>query len=183
MLDKETIEKIAEECYSYVYSFCYTYTIGNKVAAEDITQDVFLLLQEKAENLNDGNIKAWLISVARLKIKEHFRDVQERYKILTYEDGMGIDADIFAVVDDYFRDSDEKIEKCKAVILKSLTKSEMELYRKIYIEKKKHAVVAAEMNITENAVGVRAVRLRKKIHKLINFMFSAFGQIIIKMFF
>lgn len=185
MIDKKTAEAIAVKYYNDVYRYCLSHLSYNKNLAGDITQEVFLLFQQKCEDLEDINIKSWLIRTAENKTLEHFRATKKDSVLIDIEDnGLSYDVDdAFSLFDECFPLGDEEIEKYKAIILKSLTKKEQELYNKIYIEKKKYKVIAEELNTTENAITLRAFRLRKKIKTLAKLMLTSVGQIIIKIFF
>ena len=82
-----------------------------------------------------------------------------------------------------FPDSDEELQKYINIILKALTPKERELYKMIFTEKKKYREIAEELNISEEAVTSRAVRMKRKIRTLIKLMFTSVGQLIIKLFF
>lgn len=185
MIDKIKAEIIAKKYYKDIYSYCLSNLNCNEDDASEVTQKVFLLFQEKCEGLEDGNIRGWLYRVAKNKIKEQFREVKkEELYVPLEEDMLSMDEDeAYRTLDEAFNLKDEEIEKYKDIVLKTLTKKEQELYRKIYIEKKKHKEIAEELNITENAVSVRAYRLNNKIKTTVKLMFTSVGQFIIKLFF
>ena len=185
MIDKKTAEAIAVKYYNDVYRYCLSHLSYNENVAGDITQEVFLLFQQKREKLEDTNIKGWLIRTAENKVLEHFRSIKKDSILIDIEDkGISYTVDdAFSLFDECFLLSDEEIKKHKAIVLKSLTKKEQELYTKIYIEKKKYKEIAEELNTTEKAINLRAFRLRKKIKTLAKLMLTSVGQLIIKIFF
>lgn len=185
MIDKKTADAIAVKYYDEVYKFCFSHLGCNENEAGDITQDVFLIFQQKCEVLEDKNIKAWLIKTAKNKVHEYYRTTKKKDILTDFDDNaIAYDEDeIFALFDEYFPLSDEEIEKHKAIVLKSLTKNEQELYTKIFVEKKKYKEIAEELNTTEKAISTRALRLRNKIKMLAKLMLTSVGQLIIKIFF
>lgn len=184
MIDKKTAEAIVVKYYDDVYKYCFSHLGCNEIKAEDVTQDVFLLLQEKCDELDDANIKAWLIKTARNKLHEHFREVKKNDVLVSFEDKLTSyeENDICALLEECIPVSNEDIEKHKEFILKGLTKKEQELYTKIFVEKKKHKEIAEEFNTSEKAVTVRSLRLRKKITMLIKLVLTLPCQFIIRLF-
>ena len=83
MISFKRAEEIAETYYDDIYRFCFS-RIHNEEDASDVTQDVFLLFQEKYDGLNDEKIRAWLFSVANNKIKEKSRETAERERRLIF---------------------------------------------------------------------------------------------------
>ncbi len=187
MIDKTTAKEIARKYYKEIYAYCLSYANCSESEAEEITQNVFLTFQEKLDNLEDINIRSWLLATAKNKAREFFRQNKKAEKLVPLNPDRTPTDDMFIYIDRYFAEmddvSDEYIEKCKELILKTLTKKEYELYTKVFIEKKKYRQVAEEMNISEKNVGVRVSRLRQKIKKLASLAMSVVGQIIIKTFF
>ncbi len=183
MISKERISEIAEEYYDEIYSFCYSNSGCNEHDARDITQDIFLLLQEKAENLEDINIRVWLRRTAALKMKEYYRKNKKEQSYLRLDSDVVPFDIIFRVFDEYFPITDDDIKEYIKIIIKSLNDTETILFKKLYIEKKSYAQIAEEMGLTPSAVGSKAFRLRKKIKLEAKLVVSVVGQIIIKIFF
>ncbi len=187
MIDKDTAKKIATEYYNDVHSYCLSYAHCTESEADDITQEVFLTFQEKVDKLQDNNIRAWLFKTAKNKAREYFREHGKAQKLVPLTPDETPTDDMFIYIDHYFENvdyvSDEYIEKCKELILKSLSKKEIELYTKVFVEKKKYKQVAEEMNISEKNVAVRVSRLRQKIKTLVRLSLSVVGQVVIKLFF
>lgn len=185
MLDKKTINAIAVKYYDDVYRYCFSHLHCSKTAAEDLTQEVFLLLQQKSEKLEDKNIKSWLFKTSENKSYEYYRAVKKDSVLVDLDnDAFSYDEnEAFILFEECFPLSDEQIDKYKDIVLKSLTKKEQELYNKIYVEKKKYKEIAEELNTTEKAINLRAFRLRKKITTLAKLMLTTIGQFIIKIFF
>lgn len=185
MIDSITAEIIAEKYYKDIYSYCMSYLCCDDDGASDVTQEVFLLFQQKCDTLENVNIKSWLYRTAKNKIHEHYRKLEQSKKFVDLDESALIvsEDELFALLDEFFEVDDEEIEKYKSAVLKTLSENERLLYNNIFIEKKKYKDIAEEMNISEKAVNLRALRLRNKIKRTVNLMFTSFGQIIICLFF
>lgn len=81
MISFERATEIANLYYNDIYHLCLS-RLKKEENAADVTQEVFLLFQEKYEGLEDEYIKAWLYKVANNKIKEQFRAIAKREKEL-----------------------------------------------------------------------------------------------------
>lgn len=187
MIEKSKAQEIAKEYYEDVYTYCLSYADCSESEAADITQEVFLIFQQKLDKLEDMNIRAWLLATAKNKVREHFRKNKKEQKLVPLNPNEAPTEDMFIYIDRYFEGidevSDEYIEKCKELILKSLSQKEYVLYTKVFVEKKKYRQVAEEMNLTEKAVNLRVLRLKKKIKNLVSLSLTVIGQVIIKALF
>lgn len=73
------VEKYKDSLYSYIF-----YSVKDEGAAGDIFQDTLLkALKEINKYKEQGKFKAWLFTIARNKITDHFR---KAYKTLSLED-------------------------------------------------------------------------------------------------
>lgn len=185
MIDSITAEIIAKKYYKTVYAYCLSYVNCNESDACDITQEVFLLFQRKCEALDNVNIRSWLYKATRYKVQEHYRKTKKDDRLVPLDENtVSADEDeLVPIFEEQFNMKDEEIEKYKAIVLKGLTKSEQELYNKIFIEKKKYKEIAEELNISVKGVNSRAMRLRIKIRRAVTLMFTSVGQLVIKLFF
>lgn len=172
MITKERSVEIAETYYKDVLDFCRA-ELKNESDAEDITQEVFLLFQSRYTEMDDINIKSWLFNVAQKKISERFRDIKKRSDVLLFDenaDYLNTDSFIAEINESMFMD-DEEIEHQKFKILEKLTPEERELFKMIYIRHLKYAEIAEISGISENAVSIRALRMRNKIKKAVSEVF------------
>lgn len=185
MISKQRAEEIAEAYYNLVYRFSLSKVGYNEDVASDITQDVFLLFQEKCPQLDDIGIYTWLSTVACNKCHEYFRRVQREQRFVPLDEySATVDyEEFFDLLDSCFPANDEDLAKYINVLLKSLTAKERELYQKLYVERKSQKQTAEELGISESAVSSGAYRLRKKLKAVIHFMTTALGQFIVKTFF
>lgn len=185
VISSERAQEIAKEYYDEVFSFCYSNVKFNKYDAEVLTQDVFLLFQEKCNDLNDDEIKHWLMVVAKNKTKEYYREKKKDMSVLSLDEAVFelADNDIQKMFEDNLPDNDEDTEKYIKILLKALTPKERDLYHKMFVEKKTYKQIAEETNTNESTVASRARRLKIRIRAIIKLMFSTFGQFIIRLFF
>ncbi len=185
MIDAKRAQEIAEKYYQQVYNYCTSAAHCNKYDAEVITQEVFLFLQQKCDELEDEYIDRWLLVVAKNKVREFYRQKKKSFSILPFDESLLEieEKDIESMFEENLPDSDEELQKYIDIIVKALTPKERQLYTKIFIEKKKYREIAEELNISEEAVSSRAVRMKRKIRTLIKLMFTSVGQFIIKLFF
>lgn len=183
MITKERAEEIVKTKYDTIFQFCYAKSGINKYDAEELTHDIFVLFYERLDILVDDKINRWLYAVAKRKCQEFYRKNKKRELILSMEESYNSIDDILMVRDQYFKVTDEEIQKSLEVILKALKEDEYELYYKKFVEGKKHKEIAEELGITVGNVNARSFRLRTKLEKLAKIAFSGFGQFIIRTFF
>lgn len=185
VISSERAQEIAKEYYDEIFSFCYSNAKFNKYDAEVLTQDVFLLFQEKCNDLNDDEIKHWLMVVAKNKTKEYYREKKKDMSVLSLDEAVFeiAENDIQKMFEDNLPDNNEDTEKYIKILLKALTPKERDLYHKMFVEKKTYKQIAEETNTNESTVASRARRLKIRIRAIIKLMFSTFGQFIIRLFF
>ena len=185
MIDKIKADLIAKTYYESVYKFCLAKLNHNTHDAKDITQDVFLLFQLKADTLEDDNIKAWLFKTAFLKTKEYNRAQKRDVNNVTLED-YDIEDETSNICDileksNIFDNTD--IDKLRDMVYERLTDKEKTLYRKHYVENKSHTQIAQELNTNRKNVSVMVSRLNKKLEVMEFLVLCSVGQLILKLFF
>lgn len=185
MLDKIKVDLISKTHYETVHKFCLNRLGLNHYDADDITQEVFLLFQEKADTLEDDYLKGWFYSVANLKTKELRRKQGKEAEFACLDDIDITDeaANICAILEEHNNFDIEKIDYYRDLIFEHLSKKEKELYTKHFIERKSHSQIADELNTNVKNVSVMVSRLRKKIEIMEFLVLCTLGQWIIKLFF
>lgn len=173
LIDESRVIEIIKEHYQSIYSFCFSY-LKCDADAKDVTQDVFILMMEKSEALNDENLKAWLFEVASRKIKVKFRELKKYTGCVCFDDDTCEIPD--CVNDVYFFEKDDEIDdetilEKKEEILSRLKPKEQVTYDYVYVKKMHYSDIAEELGVTEKAVNVRAFRLRKKIKEMVKAAF------------
>lgn len=184
MIDKIKADLIAKTHYESVYKFCLVNLNHNTHDAQDITQEVFLLFQEKSDSLEDFNIKGWLFKTAHLKIKEYNRKLNREINNTVLEDFNIADesANVCAMLEELNTFDSEHLEKYRNIIFDKLNEKEQILYQKRYIENKSHKQIAEELKTNHKNVSVMISRLNKKLNFLEAFVLCTVGQFIIKLF-
>lgn len=173
LIDESRIVELMKEHYQIIYLYCLS-LLRNEADAKDVTQDVFELFMEKAEMLEDNNIRSWLFEVASRKVKRVFRERQKQIRVVHFEDDT---CEIPELVDELQLLTEnepveeEEIVKKKDEILNSLKPHERELYSYVYEEKLQYAQIAQKMGLSEKAVNVRSFRLKQKIKEMVKTAF------------
>ncbi len=175
-----TTEQIINDYYHDVYKFCCA-RCRNADDAQDLTQETFALLIAEYDNLDFGNIRAWLLSVAERKVLEYFRQRKaERNYVSVYD--VGIPAqDIYPAENEL--SEEESFDRFQQKILGILNEKERALFVKLYIEKKSISLISQELDITPGNARVRKSRLKKKIKESINHTSFLFMVISFKLFY
>lgn len=164
MISFERAEEIAEAYYDDVYRFCFS-RIQNEEEASEVTQDVFLLFQEKCDELNDDKIRAWLYSVANNKLKEKSREIAEREKRLIFGITSGLKSEDELTYEMEYEENitDEEIDEKKSEIISSLSEKELELFMYVYSKHMKYSRLAETLGVSEASLRTRVSRLNAKI--------------------
>ncbi len=172
MINDDRIKEICDLYYKDVYRYCFSF-VKNVDDSQDITQDTFKLLIEKASELQDKNIKAWLYSVAIIKIKQYSNNKSTKIHKISFDEQnsrMLFDEEAVYSIEEalsqYLYDS-ERIDTEKQKVLNLLTEKEQELYIEAYIKKKKYSEIARDKGVSDISVNVQTYRLRNKIKSIV----------------
>lgn len=160
-------ERIAEEYYHDIYKFCCS-RCRNADAAQDITQETFLLFMNEIDNLSDTNIRSWLFTVANNKLHEHFRKIKVENNFVCADD-----IDISSLDDVEYNEADVEtmFDDVQKKILNILTDKEKELFIKLYIEKKEVSLIVKELDITYDNFRTRKSRLKRKVTQTVKHLY------------
>lgn len=174
LISFERAKKIADLYYDCIYQLCHS-RLKREEDAFDVTQEVFLLFQEKYNELEDDYIKAWLYKVADNKIKEQFRAIAKRERELIYGTVFDVQksTDILYETQEDNKITPEELEERKEGILDSLTEKELELFEMVYTKHMEYKELAKALNVSEGAVRTRVYRLNLKIKEKAAFVFMA----------
>ena len=161
-------EEICRENYARIYNYILAKT-ANKETAEDITQDVFMIAFQKGNLfLSHEKPVAFLYVTARNLILEYYKKTKEspagnapldESKITAFE------RDVFEELCLQKSDMVDE-ENYRQQGLQKLKPKERDLYRKYYIDQKPMKAIAEEYHISETAVRMKYVRIRKKVQKI-----------------
>lgn len=161
--------------YYRLYRFAKEYVIFD-ADAENIVQDVFVMLWEKREILNvQVSLTAYLLSLVKNKCIDYLRHkiVAEEYK---QEYAMKLSS-----LEEFNQafNSDEEIEKCLTNAINKLPERCREVFIKSRIEGKKYAEIAEEMNISvntvENQMSIALRKLRVELKDYLPMLFFLIG--------
>lgn len=181
MIDLLTARKVAEKHYEKIYLYCL-FQLENEYEAEEITQNVFLLFEQKRKTLTDENIKAWLYRVSDILIKEFKRKYRENFTLELIETDLTIH-DIIECINKEFPITPEEIEEKKEIIFNSLSEKELKILKMHTEQKKTYKEIAKALNMTEKAVSVCSCRTRKKITEMAKSLTTSWVLLLIKIFF
>ena len=71
--DEVAFEKLYNACYKGVFSFIYSY-VKNYHTAEDLLQDTFIKVKQKADSYVPGsNVSAWILQIAKTTSLDYLR--------------------------------------------------------------------------------------------------------------
>lgn len=182
MLKDKTVEKAVHDYYNDIFYFCFSF-LNDEEDARDVTQEVFLLLGEKAKELENINIRAWLYSTAKNRIMETRREKIKHSRYISLDEGghMIADPTAEAFLDDFRGITDDEVFSAKDKLISKLSPDERALYEKIYERKLARKEIAQELQISEGAVNMRAFRLRRKIKGLVELAWTLGVIIFIKL--
>ncbi len=161
-------EEICRENYARIYNYILAKT-ANRETAEDITQDVFLIAFQKGDLfLSHEKPVAFLYVTARNLVLEYYKRTKE-----APAREAPLDESNIAV---FGRDAFEELclqksgtvneEYYRKQILQKLKPRERDLYRKYYIDKKTMKMIAEEFHMSETAVRMKYMRIRKKVQRI-----------------
>lgn len=177
MISDNRIKEICDLYYRDVYRYCFSF-VKNVDDSQDLTQETFKFLVEKAPTLQDENIKAWLYSVALIKIKKLNNSRSEDSKRLSLDDSdswLLYDEDEIYTIEDMISKhiyDTERIQLEKQKILNSLSDSERILYEEAYVKKRKYKEIAKEKGVSDSTINVQTFRLRNKIKAIVKNIFE-----------
>ncbi|KNZ69996.1 ECF subfamily RNA polymerase sigma-24 subunit [Thermincola ferriacetica] len=143
-----------DDVYRYIY-----FKTGNQWDTDDLVSAVFLKAFEKFPSVT-GSHKAWLFTIARNTVIDHYR----KKKDIT----VGEDMERYT----YLYCFEEELEKqdevnCLKKSLGALTKEELELINLRYFAELKYWEIGQLTGKTENAVKLKFMRVKEKLKALV----------------
>jgi RNA polymerase sigma-70 factor (ECF subfamily) len=175
--DDAVFNGIVRRYYERILKFCVYALGGNRSAAEDCTQDIFLILYESLPRLKDyDKIGGWLYKTADHISKRYAASLQrERKKIaLSFgspEEGGG-ETPVDRIAAGTIRGEEERIaeeaaiERAAGEIRKRLKPLDLRVLERVFEKKYSLKEAAARLNMSLSAAKSRASRLRQKISAL-----------------
>ena len=153
--------------YNAIHRFCNTRLSGNSSDADDVTQDIFILLYMNLDELSakpDVDFSKWLYRTAANKINEQYRKLKKQRKILDIDSLSDLTEISYSDNYEYEKTKNTDFDKYAHEIVASLSPDERMMYNFIYNERLKYADIANRTGRSLAAVKVAAMRLRKLIY-------------------
>lgn len=164
---KKAAEHLYRELVKKVFGFCVT-RVGNRAAAEDITQEIFLKLVSRIELFDPkkGDFIVWFWQMARNTVIDHYRRQKEMsFTDLENEEG------VFDIAGDNPQNTyDDRLKREKLnKLLKSFTEEEQEIFRLRFLGELSYKEMVGVLEKSEGALRVAVNRLKKKIKTNLNY--------------
>ena len=156
---EQTFEYFFRKYYAALCFFAQS-TIHNEEEAKDIVQDCFIKFWDDDSVTEKANsVKSFLYTMVRNRCIDYVRRQKIMRKVKTYLQSNEEDAEYF--------DELAFAEMVRLVLdhIETLPPRTGNILKKYYLQGKKQKKIAAELSITENAVGMqqrRAIKLLKK---------------------
>lgn len=157
--DPAAFGKVYDRYIDSIYRYVYNRT-GNPADAEDITSQIFLAALEGIQKYRDnGYFAAWLFSIARRKVADHYRN---------HHNQINLDKIQFAGSD--YKDMDEKLiqnQRLEALqrIIRVLPERDKEMLRLRYLAELNFADIARLLKRSEFATKKNFYRLIDRIQR------------------
>ena len=162
-----SLEQVIEKYYPVIYENNYYLLFKSKVNAQDVTQNVFTLLVEKWDELEKTHIRAWLFSVARLKLYEFYRSNKRISDHVVSLELLKDELPISNEIHDTYNIDDKTLEKIKEEVLDMLTDDERRLYEDYFVNGVSYDKLMKLYSISYSAVTTRVSRLKEKLNHCI----------------
>ena len=140
--------------------------LPNPSEAEDVVQEVFLTVTAKANDFQQGtNFKAWLLAIARFKVKEQARQDRRRANRLSEAVIDLIEADMS--VEEVSPEDEEERMRALACCIDKLPKKQRTILELQYKERMKSGQIAEELGWKASAVYSILTKARANLRKCI----------------
>ena len=168
---RDHFDQIYVSYYARMLRFAKEYVLFDE-EAENIVQDVFLLLWEKRHVLDvQVSLTAYLLTLVKNRCLDYLRrsEVADEYK-------QELEAKRSSLEQfDYLFESEAEIERQIATAIEKLPYRCREIFVKSRIEGKKYREIATELNLSENTVenqiGIALKKLRVELKEYLPILF------------
>lgn len=156
-LTQMDIDRLFKEMKQELYHFIAK-KVGNKDDIEDILQNVFLKIVEKAGSLEDTEkVRGWIYTITRNTIVDHYR--KSKYKVYNNRlEGLNIAQEVRNAI--VFSD---ELNKCLNAAIDQLPEKYREIVRLTEIEGIKQKDLAVQMNLPYPTLRSRVQRGKEKL--------------------
>ncbi|WP_053955435.1 RNA polymerase sigma factor [Inediibacterium massiliense] len=158
---------LCERYHSKILKYLY-YSIGNAEDAKDLTQEVFVIVYNRIDELqNHENIGGFIYQTAKF-VAANFKRKAIQKNLKETPINMEIGSKELDLHEELITNYDRKIDESQYVdhILSLLSEDKYKLYELYYIENKSYKEIAKILNVNEVSLRMRYVRLRREIKKL-----------------
>ncbi|MCT4507756.1 MAG: RNA polymerase sigma factor [Tepidibacter sp.] len=162
---------LCERYHSKILKYLY-YSIGNIEDAKDLTQEVFVIVYNHIEELqNHENIGGFIYQTAKYLAANFKRKALKKTlneTSINMEVG-GTESDLYEKLMMIY---DSKIDESQYVdnVILMLSEEKQQLYRFYYIENKTYKEIAKILNVNQASLRMKYVRLRREIKKLTHYI-------------
>jgi RNA polymerase sigma-70 factor (ECF subfamily) len=170
-------DSLVQKHYNSIYKFCFYRFAQDRFAAEDCTQEVFIVLYKNMDRLeNLEKIDGWLYKTADHIVKRAYvKAAREKKKVESIDtDDSHFPYNTMIYEEHYDLAEAVKIdgEKCLAEIFESLTDIDVKIWELYYRQRKSLREVSEALNLSQSAVKSRVSRLKRKIITLAHEIFE-----------
>jgi RNA polymerase sigma-70 factor, ECF subfamily len=162
--DSEALGRAYDEHQQALCSFCHR-LLGEREAAEDLVQDVFVRLPELVHKLQKGrSLRAFLLGVAANRAKHHLRGAARRRKLAER---------VAALPSDHAAAPDQTAEQRYiagriALALDQLSHEHRVTFVLAELEGHDAASIASILSIPENTARTRLFHARRKLREILS---------------
>ena len=166
-LTDDEFNQIYQKYHKTVWRVCYGGVFCHQQTAEEMTDDVFMVLLNKSERVEPDKYESYLVSVAERKVKEarraHVRrppsaDVDEYAEILPDNEPDMVEQILLQKME---------AEDLTEEVLSQLKPEDQELIRQIREDGLSRTELAEKHQVSLNALYTKISRLRNRVKKLI----------------
>lgn len=160
-------EQLCEKYYTPIYRYCMV-RVNDTAVAEDLTQDVFAVAWNEREKLTrHENPPGFLYRTAQNLALAYLRKKKKSPLPLSEEyEAASPEGDISEVLE---READARIDETVYVepVLSALSPESYGLYCDYYLDHRSVRDLARERHISEAALRMRLLRLRRQVKKMV----------------
>lgn len=155
--EKEAFGKLYEHYVDRLYRYVFFRVENNRELAEDLVQSAFVKAWEKLETFEKGSFQAWLYTIVRNTMLDHFRT--EKPQIELHE----------AIVDDKQKVEEQVLKQLEVQkvmdALRFLTDEQKELITLKFVEDMSNKEIAQILGKEEDAIRAMQYRALKELKK------------------
>lgn len=170
-------DDLVQRHYNSIYRFCYYRLARDQFAAEDCTQEVFIVLYKNMDRLeNLEKIDGWLYKTADHLTKRAYLKTAREKKKVEYIDTDDAHSPYHTMIYEERYDIVEAVQidgkKCLKEVFENLTDMDVKIWDLYYRKRKSLREVSEALNLSESAVKSRVSRLKQKIIALTHEIFE-----------